>query len=129
MGDFTRNPFNFQHFSSSELAVYLDGQQHGIKPLSTDFANRQYITSVMSLFNATCKENREGNDIDRTDFANGYALYAFDLSPDLSDQRRSFQSRFSVQTYVTSKPPVCLFAILNPRQNLDNIGKFMYSCR
>jgi hypothetical protein len=85
-GDVARNPFNFQHFSLSELAVYLDGQQHGIKPLSIDFTNRQYVTSFMSLFNGTGKENRdEGNDIDRTDFASGYALYAFDLSPDLSE--------------------------------------------
>jgi hypothetical protein len=58
-GDLTRNPFNFQHFSLSELAVYLDGQQHGIKPLSIDFANRQYVTSFMSLFNGTGKENRD----------------------------------------------------------------------
>jgi hypothetical protein len=85
-GDVAINPFNFQHFSLSELAVYLDGQQHGIKPLSIDFTNRQYVTSFMSLFNGTGKENRdEGNDIDRTDFASGYALYAFDLSPDLSE--------------------------------------------
>ena len=85
-GDVARNPFNFQHFSLSELAVYLDGQQHGIKPLSLDFANRHYVTSFMSLFNGTGKQNRdEGNDIDRLDFANGYALYAFDLSPDLSE--------------------------------------------
>jgi hypothetical protein len=56
------------------------------KPLSLDFANKQYITSFMSLFNATGKENRdEGNDIDRPDFADEYALYAFDLSPDLSE--------------------------------------------
>jgi hypothetical protein len=85
-GDLARNPFNFQHFSMSELAVYLDGQQHGIKPLTQDFAHNQYVTAFMSLFNGIGKENRdEGNDIDRTDFANGYALYAFDLSPDLSE--------------------------------------------
>jgi hypothetical protein len=48
--------FNFQHFSLSELAVYLDGQQ---QPLSVDFTNRQYVTSFMSLFNGTGKENRE----------------------------------------------------------------------
>lgn len=85
-GDAARNPFNFQHFSLSELAVYLDGQQHNVKPLSLDFTNNQYITSFMSLFNGTGKENRdEGNDIDRSDFADGYALYAFDLSPDLSE--------------------------------------------
>jgi hypothetical protein len=85
-GDVARNPFNFQHFAMSELAVYLDGQQHGIKPLSQNFENNQYVTSFMSLFNGTGKENRdEGNDIDRSDFANGYALYAFDLSPDLCE--------------------------------------------
>jgi hypothetical protein len=85
-GDAARNPFNFQHFSLSELAVYLDGQQYNVKPLSLDFTNNQYITSFMSLFNGTGKENRdEGNDIDRSDFADGYALYASDLSPDLSE--------------------------------------------
>jgi hypothetical protein len=69
-GDAARNPFNFQHFSLSKLAVYLDGQQHGIKPLPLDFANNQYITSFMSLFNGTGKENRdERNDIDRSDSA------------------------------------------------------------
>jgi hypothetical protein len=85
-GDVARNPFSFQHFSLSDLAVYLDDQQRGIKPLSADFKNRQYVTSFMSLFNGTGKENcDEGNDIDRTDFTGGYALYAFDLSPDLSE--------------------------------------------
>ena len=40
----------------------------------------------MSLFNGTGRENRdEGNAIDRSDFADGYALYAFDLSPSLSE--------------------------------------------
>ena len=40
----------------------------------------------MSLFNGIGKDNRdEGNDIDREEYPNGYALYAFDLSPDLTD--------------------------------------------
>jgi hypothetical protein len=85
-GDLIRNPFNFQHFSLRALSVYLDGQQIGIKPIALDYANGQYVTSYMSLFNGTGKDNRdEGNDIDRQEYANGYALYAFDLSPDLTD--------------------------------------------
>jgi hypothetical protein len=40
----------------------------------------------MSLFSGTGKENRdEGNGISRSDFANGFALYAFDLTADLSE--------------------------------------------
>ena len=85
-GDLERNPFNFQHFSLRTLSVYLDGQQIGIKPLTMDFANRQHVTSYMSLFNGIGKDNRdEGNDIGREEYPNGYALYDFDLSPDLTD--------------------------------------------
>ena len=41
----------------------------------------------MSIFSGTGKENRdEGNDIAREDYPNGYALYAFDLSPDLAEE-------------------------------------------
>jgi len=86
-GDFERNPFNFQHFLLRQLAVYLDGQQIGIKPIALDYANVQYVTSFMSLFNGTGKDNRdEGNDIDPQEYANGSTLYAFDLSPDLTDR-------------------------------------------
>ena len=41
----------------------------------------------MSLYSGTGKQNKdEGNQIDRSDYANGYALYAFDLIPDLAEE-------------------------------------------
>ena len=41
----------------------------------------------MSLFSGTGKENRdEGNDIAREGYPNAYALYTFDLSPDLAKE-------------------------------------------
>ena len=86
-GSFTRNPFNFKHYSMSEISLYLDGQNHSIKPMQCDFAANQFIRSYMSLFSGTGKENRdEGNGVERTDYNNGYALYAFDLTPDLDDE-------------------------------------------
>ena len=86
-GSFTMNPFNFKHFSLSELSIYLDGIQQGIKPIKSSFAQNNYVRSFMTLFGGTGKENRdEGNDLDREDYKNGYALYAFDLTPDLSDE-------------------------------------------
>ena len=51
-----------------------------------DYANRQHVTSYMSLLNGIGKYiRREGNDIERGEYPNGYASYAFDLSPDLTD--------------------------------------------
>ena len=81
------NPFNFQHFNLSEIALYLDGQQqHAIRPIQPDYEHRLYIRAYNSLFAGTgklCKD--EGLFISRDDYGNGYALYAFDLTADLGE--------------------------------------------
>ena len=85
-GDLGRNPFHFQFLSLRTLSVYLDGQQIGMKPIAMNYTNNQNVTSYMSLFNGVGKDNRdEGNDIAKEEYANRYALYAFDLSQDLTD--------------------------------------------
>ena len=39
-GNLERNPFNFQHYNLSEIALYLDGQQQfALKPIQPDYAN------------------------------------------------------------------------------------------
>jgi len=82
-----RNLFNFQHFKVNEIALYLDGQQqHAIRPIQPDYERALYIRAYNSMFAETgklCKD--EGLCINRNDYANGYALYAFDLSADLGE--------------------------------------------
>jgi len=86
-GHADRNPFNFQHFSLSEIALYLDGQQqHAVRPIQPDYEHEQYIRAYDSLYAGTgklCKD--EGLFVSREDYAGGYALYAFDLSADLGE--------------------------------------------
>jgi hypothetical protein len=85
-GSYTKNPFNFKHMNLSQIKVFLDGQQQSVKPLEINFTNGQYINAYASLFMGTGKWMRdEGNQIAREDFAGGYALYAFDLTPDLAE--------------------------------------------
>ena len=87
-GSRTYNPFKFQNFGLAEIAVYTDGQQHGqsTKPSKIDYTNSLYVRAYNTLFGGTGKLfHDEGNDISRSEYANGYALYAFDLSPDLTD--------------------------------------------
>jgi len=82
-GSYKKNPYNFKHMNLSQLKIYLDGQQHSVKPLEMNFAHRQYINAYATLFTGTGKWMRdEGNQISREDFAGGYALYAFDLTAD-----------------------------------------------
>jgi hypothetical protein len=85
-GNYGLNPYNFQHFSLSSLSVFLDGQQHGVKQLDLNYANGNYVNAYMNLFSGTGKENQdEGNDISRSEFDKGYALYVYDLTPDMSE--------------------------------------------
>jgi len=81
------NPFNFQHFNLNEIALYFDGQQqHAIRPIQLDYERKLYIRAYDSMSAGTgklCKD--EGLYINRDDYANGYALYAFDLSADLGE--------------------------------------------
>jgi len=85
-GTYNRNPFNFEHMNLTQLKIYLDGQQQSVKPIEPDFTNNLYLSAFSSLFSGTGKLHKdEGNFIDRAEFAGGYALYAFDLTPDLAE--------------------------------------------
>ena len=85
-GAYEKNPFHFKHNKLNFLALYVDGHQVPSKPLKPDFANEKFVRSYINLFAATGKMNEdEGNNITRADFANGFTLFAFDLTPDLSE--------------------------------------------
>jgi hypothetical protein len=86
-GRFGSNPFNFQHFGLSEIALYLDGQQqHVVRPIQPNYELGQYIRAYDSLFAGTGKLYRdEGLFISRDDYGSGYALYVFDLTADLGE--------------------------------------------
>jgi hypothetical protein len=86
-GTKSKNPFNFQNYKLNEINVYLDGQQQqAIRPLKPNYTSGHYISSYLSLFSGTGKINRDdGNFVNRDEYANGYTLYAFDLSPDLAE--------------------------------------------
>ena len=84
-GDYTKNPYNFQHFDVTEVSLTDCGNEVDGQPLQFDFAKNQYVEGYWSLFRALDKRYRnEGNDINRKDYKDGFTLYAFDLSPSLS---------------------------------------------
>ena len=85
-GSYTKNPFNFKHHNLNYISVMIDGQQQPIKPLQPDFSNNLYVQSYSTLFSGTEKQFKdEDNGISRDDCGRGYTLFAFDLTPDLSE--------------------------------------------
>ena len=81
----TENPFNYKHNKLNSMAIYVDGAQVPSKPLTPDFQTKQTARAFVNLSQATGKYFQdEDNGISREDFENGYSLFAFDLTPDLS---------------------------------------------
>ena len=87
-GSYTHNPFNFQNFGVNYISLVVDGVQVPSKPITTSYGDTPGLNSIrayQTLFSGTDKMYKDnGNYISREDYDRGYALYAFDLSPDLS---------------------------------------------
>ena len=88
-GDYAKNPFHFQHFDTNYIALNVAGRQIPAKPLTPDFEGRNYVRSYLNLFANTGKLfHDEGNAIKPYDFAAGYTLFCFDLTPNLTDDQQ-----------------------------------------
>lgn len=82
-GDSEKNPFNFQHFNLSQIALYKDGMPFPRPITRLDYTNKNYAEAYHNLMVSV-----HGNDsrfvpyITYKDFGSGYALYCYDMSPD-----------------------------------------------
>lgn len=86
IGNYKKNPFNFQHFSLNFFSLYIDGRQVPSKPIQPDYVtNNQFVRSYHTVFSGTGMHfMNDGNNIPREHYAQGNCLMAFDLTPDLS---------------------------------------------
>jgi len=85
-GDFKKNPFNFHHYDMNYFSLYVDGEQVPSKPLQPDFtSSRSWIREYETMFSGTGIHFKNlGTDVARAEYAYGYTLLAFDLTPDMS---------------------------------------------
>nr|XP_034317018.1 uncharacterized protein F54H12.2-like [Crassostrea gigas] len=81
-GDYTANPFNFEHMGLTDVGVYINGESVPGRPLKTDFSTGLYSSAYTRLFEASGKWNNDaGLIITRDDFGNGYSLFVFTIDP------------------------------------------------
>jgi hypothetical protein len=88
-GVYDKNPFNFKNYDLAHIKIFLDGTQQLIKPIETTFtgAAPNYIQAYHSLFDGIGKYGiDEGLDITREEYKDGFALFAFDLTPDKANR-------------------------------------------
>ena len=92
-GSFTKNPYNFKPFQLSALSVSANGTPVAGTPLK--LRNKSYVKCFQSLFHGLNKLNADrGSVIKREDWERGYALMAFDLTPDFD-----YEDHYSLVKY------------------------------
>ena len=96
-GEYDKNPYNFAHFGVTSVSLTANGQEIPFKLLTLKYPENpegkidpandtelDFDEAYNTLFSGTGKiYSNAGLDITREDYPGGYALYAFDLTPDM----------------------------------------------
>ena len=122
-GTYKKNPYNFAHFGVHTVTLTANGEEIPFKQLTLKYPKDPYgkvdpatddevdfIQAYNTLFSGTGKiYANTGLDITREEYAGGYALYAFDLTPDMCNTTDYFNAvqRGSLSVAITfeSAPP------------------------
>ena len=107
-GTYNTNPYNFAHFGVTSVSLTANGEEIPFKQLTLTYpkdlngvidttagkdAELDFDEAYNTLFSGTGKiYSNAGLDIDRDDYPGGYALYAFDLTPDMCNNTDYFNT-------------------------------------
>ena len=89
-GSYYTSPWNFQGFGLTELSVAVDNMPVLGNPVRLNFSTSNGVDTAEAfhlLFESSGKWMKdEGNQITQSDFAKGFAIYAFDIEPCYTDR-------------------------------------------
>ena len=118
-GVYGKNPYNFAHFGVTTVTLTANGEEIPFKQLTLKYPDDalgkvdpatddevDFVQAYNTLFSGTGKMYANtGLDITRDEYAGGYALYAFDLTPDMCNTTDYFNAvqRGSLSVDITLK--------------------------
>ena len=105
-GTYGTNPYNFAHFGVTSVSLTANGEEIPFKQLTLKYPTKEngeidhaadkeldFDEAYNTLFSGTGKiYSNAGLDITREDYPGGYALYAFDLTPDMCNSTDYFNT-------------------------------------
>jgi hypothetical protein len=84
-GAFNKNPYYFDHCNIDVIASFVNGNQYPRKAYTPNFGEDLYIREFTELFRVSGQlDNDARMIITRDNYKTGYTIFAFNLSPDLS---------------------------------------------
>ena len=82
IGNWRKNPLNFQHYDIQRAAFYIDDESIAKPPYKLDPKNGQFIEPFMELYSILGKAGEDMDiGIDPNDFVNGMFILPFDVTP------------------------------------------------
>ena len=85
-GDYKKNPFRFQHYDVTDVAVVVNGETVPGRPLKLSFdtsKQRDFISGYLALFEGTGRSGSDfGNGITPKEYASGHTLFVYNLDPE-----------------------------------------------
>ena len=82
-GNIKKNPFHFKHFDMNKIALYREGRSIPGQPFTPDFDETWYLRSYLNTMQTFNYYNTDDtNGLTPFEWANGYTIYAFDLTAD-----------------------------------------------
>jgi hypothetical protein len=85
-GNYLKNPYYFQHFNLSSMVVYVNGDAIPFQPFTPDFANKKCLREYNSLYMCSGDLGRDMSlPFNYNDFLDGYTIFKYQLTPDLSN--------------------------------------------
>ena len=105
-GVYGKNPYNFAHFGVTSVSLTANGQEIPFKQLTLKYPKDSkgevnpatddeldFDEAYNTLFSGTGKiYSNAGLDITQDDYPGGFALYAFDLTPDMCNSSDYFNT-------------------------------------
>ena len=84
-GSLTKNPYFFHHYHINSISCFINGEQFPRKAYTPDFDNDKYMREFIELFRVSEQlDNDARMVVNRDNYKAGYSMFAFNLSPDLS---------------------------------------------
>ena len=81
-GNYKKNPFNFQHYSLTQIGISVNGEEVPFKPLKLNFDDKLFVTAYKTLFAGTGKlHGNSGSITKREDYSERYKIIVADLTP------------------------------------------------
>ena len=129
-GDYKKNPFNFHHYNVSEVSLFMNGQLVDGRPLRFNYAQDDSTDGFFNLYQNSGQLYRdEGNQIQRSDFGGGYALYVFDLTTSLCSEdyldpvkKGKLATQFKFDQAIPHSITLCAYLEFDATVNINMVG-------